>query len=844
MRFITISAAILLGSAMSAAGAQQLGTAAGNQQPTSAKAGSTNKAATIKSSVGTVSQATPGGSGSMSVVLGGADACASATAIGGAGVFIGDNLLATTDGTGLGFGGCGGGPNQDVWYDWTAAATGSTFMSMCVADGGAGSFDSILAVYNTASCVGSPAVVCNDTFCGSDQSKVSFAATIGSVYKVRLGGFGANTGTYSLSIGAPPPPPANDSCASAIAIAGPGLYPGTNVSSTFDGTVAPCSFGANDNDVWYNWTALSSVSTTVSVCPTVGGGGGTATFDTVLRITAGTACQGAEVACDDDACGSPTWRSGTSFAATSGSIYKIQLMGYSSAAEGTFTMEISAAVPPPSNDGCASPIVYAGGIVPWSNVAATTDGGAESCGTPRQDIWYLWNATCTGTATFSLCPGGVTPDTVVAVYEGSACPAAGTAIGCDDDTCSSPAFGSSAATFCATAGQDYLLRLGGFGGVTGSGLFEVTGCGPTIPQGTCVVLHDGSSENSLGLNDPTADVLWMHSSGQAGASTVVKSISTAYGSTGGGGPPNFAPSRVGIWSDPNGDGNPTDAVLIQEVLSNVQNTDTSILNTVPLAPPVLVTGKYFIGASAPNGTFPAPMDTNSFDPCNKTAWIVANTGAVDYNNLAGAAIPPTEINGIGFPAFWLLEAECKDLLIEEICGVVVSAAAECPCAPAGGLVGNGCPHSGAGTGSDGAHLAGSGTALIGAGDTVSVSATNVRQGNGAISLFLQGDNDPSVPFNDGLICSSNNILKLWMWKDPVGPAGSGGGITSQSGPGASTIPPTTSISQRSSDLGSPILNGQTRVYTMVFRDPSLTQGCPSPSTVNTTNGVRILWSQL
>jgi hypothetical protein len=282
----------------------------------------------------------------------------------------------------------------------------------------------------------------------------------------------------------------------------------------------------------------------------------------------------------------------------------------------------------------------------------------------------------------------------------------------------------------------------------------------------------------------------------------------------------------------------------------VSGTDTDVLQNVPLAPPVLVTGKYFVGASCQNATFPAPLDMTGSDPCGTTGWIVGDTTGlgVDYTNLAGASIPPLQVNAIA-PGFWLLEAECKDLEIDEICGVVSDSTLECPCNPPGStsLAGHGCPHSGSNGGNEGlngARLLGSGNALIGAGDTVSVTAFNVRQGNGAISLFLAGDNDPSIPFNDGLICSSNNILKLWSWKDPVGPAGSGGGITTQTGPGASTIPPTTSISQRSSDLGSPLLNGQTRVYTMVFRDPAASQGCPGLSTVNTTNGLRVLWSQL
>lgn len=205
MRIITVSAAILIGSAVSAVHAQQLRSAADQGHPS--KSEDVDKASMRRSPIGTVSQPTQGGS--QFVVLGGSDTCATATAIAGSGTFVGDNLLATTDGTGLGFSVCTGGPNQDVWYDWTAAATGATFMSLCAADvpAGTASFDTILAAYNTASCVGSVAIQCNDTFCGTDQSRISFAATMGNVYKVRLGGWSTQTGTYTLAIGAPPPRP-------------------------------------------------------------------------------------------------------------------------------------------------------------------------------------------------------------------------------------------------------------------------------------------------------------------------------------------------------------------------------------------------------------------------------------------------------------------------------------------------------------------------------------------------------------------------------------------------------------------------------------------------------------
>jgi hypothetical protein len=216
------------------------------------------------------------------------------------------------------------------------------------------------------------------------------------------------------------------------------------------------------------------------------------------------------------------------------------------------------------NDSCASPIVYGGGVIPWSNVGASTDGPASSCSLLGNDVWYTWNAPCTGVATWTLCPGGqLTPDTVIEVFPGAGCPTPGTAIACDDDTCSAPSFGTSRATFACTMGSDYTLRLGGFSTTTGTGFFEVTCAAPPPPPGPCDILDDGSSEASVGTNNPAHDILWMHSQGDTTTTTVLNSISTAWGSPASlAGPPNGTAARMGIWSDPNNDGNPTDAVLL------------------------------------------------------------------------------------------------------------------------------------------------------------------------------------------------------------------------------------------------------------------------------------------
>jgi hypothetical protein len=136
-----------------------------------------------------------------SFVSGGSDTCGTATAISGPGPFNGDNIGASLDG-----------PNScatftaDVWYDWTAPGVGGSYdFSLC-----GSSYDTEIAVYDGSGCVGALLACDDDDFlvCGSVQSRVTVPGIVaGNVYKVQVGGWNGNTGTYTLNIYPTPPPP-------------------------------------------------------------------------------------------------------------------------------------------------------------------------------------------------------------------------------------------------------------------------------------------------------------------------------------------------------------------------------------------------------------------------------------------------------------------------------------------------------------------------------------------------------------------------------------------------------------------------------------------------------------
>ncbi|MBL8881124.1 MAG: hypothetical protein JNG88_18600, partial [Phycisphaerales bacterium] len=126
----------------------------------------------------------------------GADLCANAQPISGTGSFAFDNSAATTDGVPDAL--CNFFSQQDitndVWFAWTAPASGGFTISTC----GGTSMDSKIAVLQ-GGCAG-PVIACNDDACGL-QTSLDIVATNGTTYLIRLGNYpGALGGTGTMSI--------------------------------------------------------------------------------------------------------------------------------------------------------------------------------------------------------------------------------------------------------------------------------------------------------------------------------------------------------------------------------------------------------------------------------------------------------------------------------------------------------------------------------------------------------------------------------------------------------------------------------------------------------------------
>jgi len=138
-----------------------------------------------------------------------------------------------------------------------------------------------------------------------------------------------------------------------------------------------------------------------------------------------------------------------------------------------------------ANDACADPGSVTDATISFSTAGATTDSIADSGPCPAafdmlNDIWFCYLATCSGTATVSLC--GSSYDTTLHVYSNCTCPTTDPLV-CNDDGCGmSIDARASRITFAAVTGASYMIRIGGFEGATGTGSLTIY-CGPDAGHG-------------------------------------------------------------------------------------------------------------------------------------------------------------------------------------------------------------------------------------------------------------------------------------------------------------------------------------------------------------------------
>jgi hypothetical protein len=511
------------------------------------------------------------------------------------------------------------------------------------------------------------------------------------------------------------------------------------------------------------------------------------------------------------------------------------------------------AAPAGGSDACATAeaLGSATGSVAYNLVGATTGSegqtaftgglcnhGCAEYGTSQvavlNDVWFSWTSPATGRVRLTTCP--VQNDTKVAVYAGPVCPSGTTCIACSDDFHFSGGITAglvdSILFFDATVGDTFLFQVGksSFAGALPNfaGSFNID---VNPAHSTTGILDDNLAENDIGAGAATAGNLGINRLGNVSDSVVISGIRACWGGPGST-HVNGTPATVALWTDPNSDGNPTDAVLVESVNTTVQNANSDTFVDIPFTGNHTVNGVYFIGygyqrISATN--FPLTIDNSTCDVQPDTAWTVINVAApANLATLAANSTPPTRLQvncqaqSGGNNGLWRSAFSIRPILVTgptpigtpECFGDGTGAA--CPCANSG-AAGRGCasfPFSG------GALLKATGVAQVSA-DSVVLTCSEMA-GPG---LFFQANANLAspVPFGDGLLCSGVGIIRMGVVFPTAGTASYPGGLT----------PNPVSVA------GAPVLSPTpTKHYQCWYRDANVF--CTT-STFNTSNGLEILW---
>lgn len=401
---------------------------------------------------------------------------------------------------------CGAGDaHGDIWYRYHAEGHGALVAHTC----NDASFDTMLAVYeDTGECppgFGS-LLECNDDNpdwgCG-DASLVEVQVVAGQDYLVRLGAAQegvTGTGTIALFF-FPSPPPSNDDCSDALAMVD-GDHAFDTTTSTTDGLgdLGACTSGDNVyNDVWFSYTVEWDGQLTLSTCDQ-------ADFDTLIAVYRDTGtCPPASadlLACNDDGEDCSGWTSHLAMQVAQGDQLLVRIGSYWVDGNGTGTLSVGLVPGPPVNDDCASALEIVAGDHVFNTTAATTDGSAhfnlcDINGQVYRDIWYAYEATCSGTLTLSTC-NQAEFDTDIIIYDaGNGCtPGDAEVIACNDAGPGCAGY-TSELDIPVTAGQQLLVRVGGFNAnEAGIGTLSVT-LDVLVPNDNCadaIQVSDGEHD--------------------------------------------------------------------------------------------------------------------------------------------------------------------------------------------------------------------------------------------------------------------------------------------------------------------------------------------------------------
>ncbi len=168
------------------------------------------------------------------------------------------------------------------------------------------------------------------------------------------------------------------------------------------------------------------------------------------------------------------------------------------------------------------------------------------------------------------------------------------------------------------------------------------------------VMDDGNAE--YGLRSCGVQLAWLNQFTVRDNARVITALDVMYVNVDEG-----VPVTIGLWSDPDGDRDPTDAQLLASVNTVTENVSAGVFNRIDL-PDTDVGGdgsSFFAGVIITYTSadqYPAPIDATAPSELGRS-WIIATETALDPNDLSAGTCEFILLeHGIPFPANWNLRA--------------------------------------------------------------------------------------------------------------------------------------------------------------------------------------------
>ncbi len=408
------------------------------------------------------------------------------------GTFAGATLSQAATG-----GGCGGTPNEDVWYSFTASQ--ATHIITVIGTGQ----DTVVVEVFSGNCLGLTPLGCQKATSAGGTATFSFSGfTPGFTYLVRVYDFSSNTANsnvFQIAV----THQLNDQCTLAIPVSCGLSYSGTTLGATTtnDPTAACGSNGAiTTPGVWYRFIGIGgNVSLNTSVSQ----------FGTRINIYTGT-CPGGPWTCIS--AGQTAMGTGQSvtFNSIAGTTYWIFIYN-STGSSGTFTLAFTGCGGGVPNDQCATAIpVFCGvpvttGLTTTGSTSTGDPTSATSCGLgiTSPGVWFSFLGTG-ATVIANTCP--YTFDTEIHIYTGP-CGGPYTCITANDDAWMVCGLGSQV-QFATVAGTTYWIFVNGWSTYTGNFNLSITCVAPPVND-LCVnaipVVCGGTYPGSTILATNTSD---------------------------------------------------------------------------------------------------------------------------------------------------------------------------------------------------------------------------------------------------------------------------------------------------------------------------------------------------